>query len=491
MAKYHQAGRGRVFLQPYGAGPANAFDYQGCGRVTGFSQSMGDVDPVYCPARGRYDDFEVVDEVRGEGGLPTTSLVARFGLTNQIFEQDCPFGLQVHYGECQDPTNFIGGWDKILAFVQARFTQRSSDDLTALEPGERASILLTGDITAREVYEVDPVSLGEAAGVHISREVIDVTICDYQSCGSCGRISDGCQRIYAVTATSGVASPGLPSEIIYSEDGGSTWLDEAISTLGSNESPSGIICAGDYVIVPSQDSGGYHYAPISDLTDWTHITTGFVDNPVAAFSLGTTRIWFVGDSGYVYFTDDYTTGVEVQSDGTAAGGSVLTDIYAVDSEHIVAVGEDNTLILSENGGQSWQDMGGPAANAGVTINCIWMRTQYEWVIGTAGGELYYTLNAGTDWYEKTFSGSGNGEVRDVVFATYGNSPFGYMAHDYNDAGRIFRTLDGGNNWYLLPDGVGSIPSNDYIGALTVCNDPDIVVGGGLADDGEDGILVIG
>jgi photosystem II stability/assembly factor-like uncharacterized protein len=120
-----------------------------------------------------------------------------------------------------------------------------------------------------------------------------------------------------------------------------------------------------------------------------------------------------------------------------------------------------------------------------------MRTKYSWVIGTAGGELFYTVDAGENWYEKAFSGSGNGEIRDVAFSVTPNSPFGYMAHDYGGAGRILRTFDGGNSWYVLPEGVGTIPENDYIGALAVCREPNFIVGGGLAGDGTDGILVIG
>jgi hypothetical protein len=489
--RYFQAGQGRVFLQPLGAGPANAFNYQGCGRVTGFSEDLGDITPVYCPAPDAYDRFEVVDSVRGEGGLPTTSLVSRFGLTNQIFQQECPFGLQVHYGKCQDPTNFVGGWDKILAFVDARFTSRSSDDLTAMEPGERASILMTGDITAQAIYSVDPLMLGESAGSLISREVIDVTICDFLTCGDCGRFSGGCDRIFAVTATSGAGSPGLPSELVYTLNGGATWAEQQITSLGTNENPSGVLCASEYVVVLSEDSGGYHIAPFDDLTDWQHIDVGFVDNPVAGFALSSTQVWFVGASGYIYFTDSITDGVEVQSDGTEAGGVRLNDIFVANSQNAITVGNSNTILVTENGGATWRSVSGPAANAGVNINTAWMRTKYSWVIGTAGGELFYTVDAGENWYEKAFSGSGNGEIRDVAFSVTPNSPFGYMAHDYGGAGRILRTFDGGNSWYVLPEGVGTIPENDYIGALAVCREPNFIVGGGLAGDGTDGILVIG
>lgn len=490
--RYFQSGQGRVFIQPWAAGPGNAYQYQGCGRATGFSEELGDVTPVYCPSPDSYDDFEVADEIRGEGGLPTTSLVARFGLDNQIFKRKCPFGMQVHYGACQDPTDFTGGWDKIIAFVKARFTARSSDDLSALDEGERASILLTGDITAQSIQVIDPMVFGEEAASLISQEVVAVTVCDHMSCGDCGRISDGCGRIYAVTATSGLDSPGLPAEVVYTVDGGDSWEEEAITSMASSESPSGVVCAGNYLIVPSEDSGGYHYAPLSDLTDWTHVTGGFEDNPVAAFGLSSTQIWFVGDTGYIYFLDNVGSGVVVQSDGTAAGGSRLTSVFAANSRDVLAVGEDNTVVISENGGTTWRSVDGPTDNAGIDINTAWMRSKYSWLIGTAGGQMFYTLDAGDSWEEKAFPGSGSGEVTDIAFALSPDSPFGFMAHNLDTPeGRILRTLDGGNLWYIMPEGVGNVPANDQINSLAICNNPNFAVGGGLADDGEDGILVVG
>lgn len=491
--RYMQSGRGRVFFQRYGASPGNPFEYQGCGSLTGFSEDLGDIDPVTCPSPDKYDSFEVVDQVQGEGGLPTTSLVARFGMTNRIFDSaNCNFGIQVHYGQCQDPTDFINGWDKILAFDNARFTSRSSDDLTALEEGDRATINLTGDITARAMYVLDPMVVGEAADEEISTEVVAVEICDHVSCGECGRISDGCNRTFAVTQSSGLSSPALPSEVIWSDDGGSTWADEAITSMASDEAPADLACAGNYIVVPSEESGGYHYAPISDLTDWTHVTTGFTDNPTAVFALSSTQIWFVGDTGNVYFTNNLSAGVEIQSDGSAAGGSRLNDVFAASSRDLLAVGASNTIVVSENGGVTWVSVTGPTANAGVDINTVWMRSKYQWLLGTAGGQMFYTLDAGSTWAEKGFPGSGSGEVNDVAFSVNPDSPFGFLAHETAGAeGRILRTIDGGNQWYILPEGVGAIPENDGINSLAVCRSPNYVVGGGLGADGSDGILVIG
>lgn len=489
--QYFQSGHGRVFMQSGGSGPGNSVEYLGCARLTGFSESLGDITPIYCPDPTAYDKFEAVDEVQGEGGLPTTSLVGRFGFVNPVFNEECPFGVQVHYGKCQDPTDFNGGWDVILAFERARFTNRSSDDLSAMEEGDRAAILFTGDITARRMNQIDQLILGAAAATQVTREVVGVAICDWLQCGECGTVSQGCDTIYAISNSSGVGSPGLPAELHVSTDGGATWEDYDITTLATGEDPNDVACVGNWVVVVSQDSGSMHIAPNTDLTGWTEVTTGFVDNPMAIYALSATQVWIVGDGGYVYFTDDVSTGVAVQDAGVAAAATQLNDVMASDSRHIAAVGNSNTVIYSNNGGDTWAAQTGPVA--AVNLNCIWMRSQYAWMVGAANGNLYYTIDEAGAWTAKAFPGSGAGSVRDIVFSVTEDSAWGYMAHNTAaSAGRILRTLNGGFSWYVLPESAaGSIPDNDYIGALAACRDPNFIVGGGLADDATDGIIVIG
>jgi photosystem II stability/assembly factor-like uncharacterized protein len=68
-----------------------------------------------------------------------------------------------------------------------------------------------------------------------------------------------------------------------------------------------------------------------------------------------------------------------------------------------------------------------------------------------------------------------------------------MAHDTaTPAGRVLRTVDGGQSWYVLPEGAGTIPANDTINAIAACGeDVNVVYTGGLADNATDGILVKG
>lgn len=485
----------RVFTIEDRAGPANVPLYQGRARASSPSWSLGDRTPVREPDPNRYGAFKVVDAIKGERGLPALSVEARYGYTVSEFlrmaRRGCPLDIQVHFGQCQDPRDFNGGWDKILVLEGADISTWGSGELGALEQGEDAVVNETIDTNALDMYELKQLLLSELAAAQIVGEVIDVAICDAVTCGACGVPSSGCNKVFAITTLIS-GSPGLPAELIYSDDGGETIGETNVSTLAVNMAPSALACVGIYLVVISNGDDSLHYAPIVDILagteTWTEVTTGIVlaGSPNDIFSLGSGFTWIVGDVGYVYFSDDITAGVEVQDAGVATIQN-LNAIHGVDEDHLVAVGASNAVIYTTDG-ENWASVTGPAV--GVALNTVWMKSKDEWFVGTAGGRLYYTSNAGTTWTEKTFPGSGAGQVRDIVFAT---PTVGYLAHSTAaPAGRILRSVDGGNSWYVLPEGTGSIPVNDYVAALAVSGDcPNIVYGGGLAGNAIDGFLVKG
>jgi photosystem II stability/assembly factor-like uncharacterized protein len=148
------------------------------------------------------------------------------------------------------------------------------------------------------------------------------------------------------------------------------------------------------------------------------------------------------------------------------------------------------MAVTRNGGNTWANVD-TTLIAAVEITAVWMRTKDVWFAGTIQGDLYYTLDGGVNWVLKAFPGSNAGAVRDIVFAT---DTVGYLAHDTDAvAGRILRTIDGGQSWYVLPEGPGAIPANDRINALAAVEEcPNDVYGGGLAAAGAgDGFFVKG
>ena len=487
----------RVFLIENRAGPANAPVFEGQARAMGPTWDFGARTPIREPDPDRYGAFRIVDAIKAERGLPTLSIENRYAYQISTYLRiariGCPLDLQIHFGKCQDPRDFNGGWDKILALDSVDLTRWAANELGALEQGQDAVVNETVDTDALDMYEIKRLVLSEFGGAEVIQRVVDIVICDSISCGACGISSDGCSTIFAIQIATG-ASPGLPAELIWSNDGGATLHQINITTLPTDEDPSALACVGTRLVVASNGDCSIHHALIADIIAgtqvWAENVAGLVcpaGAPNAMFSAGSAQTWIVGDGGYVYFYSDITGTPTVQSAGAATVQN-LNAIHGVDDQNLVAVGALNAVIYTRNGGESWASVTGPAV--GVALNTVWMKSENEWFVGTAGGRLYYTIDAGVTWTEKTFSGSGAGSVRDIVFST---NQVGYMAHSTAAAaGRIFRTIDGGFSWYVLPEGTGSIPANDYVGALAACaEDPNVVYGGGLGDNAVDGFLVKG
>jgi len=495
MTDYAKTGFSRVFLIDGGARPDHAPEYQGCMKAGGVSKSWGDLTSIECPSEIQYDSYVEVDTIKGAEERATMDLMGRYladvaSELLRIGNLGCGVDAQVHFGKCTDPTDF-NTFTKAVVMEGAYISDWSTDDLGAMESGERNPVTETGSISSKDVYEILQLAFTQAAASIVTNEVVDVVICDQVACGECDEDSSGCQHIYAVTKQAG-GSPGTPPDIVFTVDG-SNWYADDIDSLGAAEDPSAVACVGDYVVVVSNDSGSAHYALKSEVDDvdydetWTEIATGFVGAPNDCHrAVGGRFLYVVGDSGYIYRTDDITGGVTVLDAGVATTQN-LNRVYALSDEFVVAVGNNDTVVYTEDG-VSWGTVTGPLA--GATLSAVLVQSETVWFVGSTAGNLYYTVDKAANWTAKGFPGSGAGSVYDVVSA---NMSVLYLAHATTaPAGRILRSYDGGYSWNILPEGTGTITANDRINRLAACiYDENFVVGVGLADDGADGVIVVG
>lgn len=485
----------RLFLIEDRAGPANKPSYEALARALGLTWDQGAITPIRIPDPSQYGRFVTVDKIKGQQGLPTISLEKRLerdlSALLALVRKGCDFDIQLHAGVCEDPRDFNQGWEKVYVFEAASATSYSTGELGALDADQNVPVNETVPVSGEDYYELKRIQGTEVASTQIVQEVVGVCICDSRQCGECGIPSDGCEKVFAVTKSHG-GSPGLPAEVIYTPDGGTTIGETNVTTLLPTYDPTGIACVGTRLVVISAEKIGADYANTADVLNhvetWTSITTGFVaaHGPASIFSLGSTLTWIVGAGGYIYFSSDITGGVVVQSAGTVSVND-LNDVHGVDEMNLICVGAANTVLVTRNGGDTWTSITGPAP--AVILQSCFMKSENEWFVGTATGVLYYTRDGGVSWTTKAFPGSGTGSIKDIQFAT---NTVGYMAHNATTPrGRILRTIDGGYSWYALPEAAGySLPQGDSINAVAACSeDPNLVWGGGLADNATDGILL--
>lgn len=483
----------RVFLIEDGASPNHAPEYMGLARAGGLDFGQGGITPIYKPSPSQYDKFDIIDKIRGEADLPVITIENYMQTTIsdmlRIVNKGCEVDLHIHFGQCEDPSNFDLGWQLERILEAALPNNFSTDDMGALGPDANAVVTETIPFAGERVYDVKKLRPSELAAAALTDVVKKVLICDSKTCGSCGISSDGCQVAFALTGAN-TGSPGLPAELLYTQDGGSTWLTTNITSLAASEDADDMACVGTNLVVVSAESNSLHMASIADILTgsetWTEVTTGFValKLPRRIFSLDATHTWIVAEGGYIYFTDDPSSGVVVQHDGSLSTQN-LFGVHAYDRNNIVAVGGSNVVLFSSNGGDSWTLVTGPAV--GVQLNTVWMRSDAIWMVGTNGGELWYTIDFGANWTQKSFSGSGTGAVQDIRFSTRN---VGYMAHDTATAGRVLRTTNGGFSWLTMPEEAAfATPVVDSILSVAACEeDANVMFAGGLHSNGSDGYL---
>lgn len=493
MVDVLQTSFSRMFLLQDRAGPETVRIYESLWRAGAYSWDQGDITTIEIPDPDRYGSFVKVGKVLGARGDPELPMTARFttDLSDvlRLVRIGCEHDVQVHFGICGDPRDFNGGWEKVLVLEAARISTVGSEELGALSSDENAAVNETATFVGEDMYEIKRMAFAGQAGAEVVREVVAIDVCDRVNCGICGIQSNGCDVVLAVQVGTG-ASPGTAASAVITADGGNTYDTSNITTLAGNQVPDDAECVGLNYIVVSEDSVSLHYAAIADLKagteTWAEVTTGFVNGPRAIVSVSPVHTWIVGAGGYIYFSDDPTSGVETQDAGSATVQD-LNDVDAYDTNYVAAVGNSNAVVFTTNGGSSWGSVTGPAV--GVNLNTIAMHTPLEWFVGAANGRLYYTRDSGTSWEEKGFTGAGTGSVTAIAFST---PSVGWMAHTTAaTVGRLFRTIDGGFSWYVAPEGTLTLPDNDGINDIAVCADPNTVFAAGLNAGGVDGVILKG
>src|SRR4030042_1761665 len=277
-----QSGQGRVFIERDGPSPANPDYYYGCLSLDGPSQDLGTPDPIYCPSGAQRNKWDIVDSIPKAPALGTTDFTQR--MDKRLIDvwwalkaKGCKFNMQAVISACDRPDDFSKWMAKIL-FSGTRLTSFSVGALNALSGDDNATVDETGTLTFDAWERILSITLGETAGAIVVAEALDGLYSDVVSCGECGSVSDGCQKVYWLTVAS-PGSPGLSSQIVYSLDGGNTWATLDINALGGL-SGNRFDIVSDRLVVVSQAYGGHVHELVTEVdagtVNWAGVTTGYV-----------------------------------------------------------------------------------------------------------------------------------------------------------------------------------------------------------------------
>lgn len=481
-----KTGQSRIFMTLSAGSPKVSPAYQTCLVLGGVSQNFGDREPIYCQDPYVIGKYKTVGMTESPAESVESSLSGRFPANTRstlirAAQAQAPVDIHVHVGAVGKNPSIFNQYLMKIVFEGARFSSLDVDELGSHE--EDTAVNHSVDFTADNWYQLVPLVFSERGAAQTDNQITSAWL-HYN--GDLAKPPK--ERILALAAS--VAPTGEKADFYYSIDGGTTWYASVVDSLAVDQDTSGVAVIGEYAVVTSNEVNGLHYLTVESLDgvtvpDFTAVTTGFVASkfPNDIYSIGS--VGFVAaEDGYVYKTTNPADGVSVMTAGAATSEDLLA-VHALDETVIVAVGESNAVIVCRDG-ENFSAVTGP--DVGVNLTSVCCLTDRVFLVGTAGGKLWYTDNAGASWTEKSFPSSGSGAVESVRFTT---RLVGYLSHTLSGAGRLLQTTDGGYSWTLVPStGLASI--TDKLNSVAVtASDVNLVMAAGLDNTGALGTIVIG
>jgi photosystem II stability/assembly factor-like uncharacterized protein len=479
MAHHFVAGEGSLWAQI--DGPNTIPVYLGCHEIGDIDIPKGDIELIYCPDASGPSRFEVVGSITGAAGAITTTVTTDVTDALDSLEQvNCPFTLFVNMSKSGRKDLFTN-FDRTFVLSQATITSEGLTGLTTRTPDDNTRAEQTFDISGEALLRLFEQDIARQT-ITETASINKVIFTNEQTCRTDDDpASDFCQTGFAST-DAGTGSPSASAQVLITTNG-STWTAASADPFGAAEDITGIVGFeldrdSTRVIVARGTTDGANPAEIGYSDDsgatWTLVDVGAVNGEFVPTQHGMTSVdrnntWLCTDGGYIYYSADAGLTWTAQESGSITATAWNAIEFVTDEIGWVG-GASNAIARSIDGGASWSSITGPSAEAANAVISIAAIDKNRAWLGYDSGTMYYTIDAGVTWTQRSFTGSGVGEVRDIAFL---NESLGYMLSDTAaPLGTVLWTIDGGYTWSTL-----TTPTNSGLNALALCNQWNFFVAG--------------
>ncbi len=466
------AGQSSVWLQV--GGPNTKPEYLGCHEVGDVDQPAGDVTTKYCPDRRRQGEYKATGSYQGAAGPVTSTITTVVGPTADYMEQiRCLCNLFIHKSAC-GRRDVFSSYDRSFILRNARVAGRGVTGLASRSPEGEAESLQTFDLSAPELVRIHKLTSGRQT-IGATGDLRGIHFCNSEICeGECGPAREICEYGVAV-GNSPVASVMEPGEVWITQDGGMNWAESATHPFAADEDVAAVSCFETTrdttrILVARGTADAGNPAEIAysddDGATWHTVNVGSVNGQYVLdseglFAYDMYNIWLVTNDGYIYKSEDGGLTWTAQESGTLAPAG-YNAIEFVNADDGWAVGDNNAMVKTEDGGATWSVVAGPAGKAADECEALAVISALRAWIGYSDGELWYTKNGGTTWYQRGIPVAAT-IINDIAFY---DDLVGYLT--YNIAGPVggmLRTINGGNDWEVVP----GMPTNLGLDGLYVCD----------------------
>lgn len=173
----------------------------------------------------------------------------------------------------------------------------------------------------------------------------------------------------------------------------------------------------------------------------------------------------VGQSGFIYKTAD--GGLTWTMLNSGIGGVSFYDLEMFDGNAGLAVGDDGYFVRTTNGGSHWDtgrlQVTGVVLFRDESLQAVNVVDQDFAVAAGFDGVAYKTFDRGLTWQSIGYPTlSGELDITDVKFITH---DLGYVTGNrLGESQNLYRTINGGTSWELIPLSIGYGISIDFIDA---------------------------
>jgi photosystem II stability/assembly factor-like uncharacterized protein len=397
----------------------------------------------------------------------------------------CPANIFVHKVSCGRRDLFTN-YDRSFIFRSASITSRGLSNLAVREPDSEGRSEMSFDLSMEEVIRIfDLASAQQSIGA--TGDLTGVHFCKDQKCDdSCGPATGLCQYGVVVGKVLTGSAAGF-AQIYITLDGGGTWTPAATNPFGAGEDIGAVTCfltARNTVrILVARGSAGAGPAEVAysddDGATWTVVAVGatnaqYVNQAEGLFALDLYNIWMVTNGGYIYHSEDSGESWTAQESGVLTAATLNAVVFA-DELNGYAAGNTNVIMSSLDGGVSWTLLTGPAGKGADHVLALEVIDANKAWLGYSDGELWYTIDGGTTWHQRTTALFSGGTIDYLHFES---ALIGWMLHNTaGPVGTVYRSIDGGFTWEAT-----TMPTNAGLYAIHAC-DPNLafvvgdVVGG--------------
>lgn len=464
----------------------------GSNIIESLSKSKGGLNAIYSKDPVT-NEAKIVGTYRsapelGEMPFRERVLWAAANYMEQVFAGDCKSVFLIKLDPCGRADD-LNTWNSVFLVEGLRLNDISIEALQTFD--EAAPVEMTGTFAHIVWSRILPLKFTEEADSTILAEVIDVIYADVQSCGSCGRFSDGCEAIYALTRVNS-GSPGLSSQLVYRVTDGGAYTPADIAALGGL-SGSAIVAVGRYLMVISETFGGHVYAvkptKAGVTPSWSPVTSGYQagGSPRCVYAKSASEVFIGGQGGYIYKCTNITTTVSVAHDGSLTTQNINA-IHGA-GQVVVAVTDGGRVLFSINNGDSYS-LVDTFPNGVVNLRSVWVRNANQWEVGDDDGKYWKTDDQGSTWTQVVLPNQSTlSSILDIKYSP--DSPeVGAMAlQTTGNTGLVYRTITGGREWYIDTPAIDNLPANERINKVALCG-VNAIVAGGLVSGSTDGLLAV-